>query len=347
MRGYRIAGPVVGLALALTGAMPTQAATATPTAGASWSQLMHRKLDLDTQTANLVASLPTLKAAITARNGDLTKAKGTQAAAATALTKVTAADDTAKANYTAATTAATAAAKAFTAAKKAKPANASKVSAALKALHAANDTVSARSAVLKEAWNALVAARKLQTTADAGVTRATNAVQAATDSVAAAQQKIIDLPALAAKVAAQAAALGPQVVTESRATFTMADTTKVYGITVNKVISYEFQHMIDDAGQAGVQLSGGGFRTKEQQIALRTTNGCPDVWTAPASSCRVPTAIPGHSLHELGLAVDMTTGGKTISSRTSPAWKWLNANAGKYGFTNLPSEPWHWSITGN
>ncbi len=43
----------------------------------------------------------------------------------------------------------------------------------------------------------------------------------------------------------------------------------------------------------------------------------------------------------------MTTGGKTISSRTSAAYKWLAANAGKYGFTNLPSEPWHWSITGS
>ena len=41
--------------------------------------------------------------------------------------------------------------------------------------------------------------------------------------------------------------------------------------------------MIDDAAKSGVRLSGGGFRTKEQQIALRKSNGCPDVWTAPAS----------------------------------------------------------------
>jgi D-alanyl-D-alanine carboxypeptidase len=155
------------------------------------------------------------------------------------------------------------------------------------------------------------------------------------------------MPALVSSVAAQASTLSPEVVTESRAAFKLADTTKVYGITVNKVVAYPFQHMIDAAAKAGVKLSGGGFRTKEQQIALRTTNGCPDVWTAPASSCRVPTAIPGHSLHELGLAIDLTTGGKTISSRTSPAFKWLAANAGKYGFVNLPSEPWHWSITGS
>ena len=36
-------------------------------------------------------------------------------------------------------------------------------------------------------------------------------------------------------------------------------------------------------------FSGGGFRTKQRQIELRKINGCPDVWTAPSSSCRVPT----------------------------------------------------------
>jgi len=60
----------------------------------------------------------------------------------------------------------------------------------------------------------------------------------------------------------------------------------------------------------------------------------------------VPTAIPGRSLHELGLAIDISSGGKSITSRKSKAFTWLAANAGKYGFVNLPSEPWHWSITG-
>jgi D-alanyl-D-alanine carboxypeptidase len=60
----------------------------------------------------------------------------------------------------------------------------------------------------------------------------------------------------------------------------------------------------------------------------------------------VPTAIPGRSLHELGLAIDLTSGRKSINDRRSAAFKWLVANAGKYGFVNLPSEPWHWSITG-
>jgi D-alanyl-D-alanine carboxypeptidase len=120
----------------------------------------------------------------------------------------------------------------------------------------------------------------------------------------------------------------------------------VYGVTVNKIVAYPFQRMVDDAKAAGIPLSGGGFRTRQRQIELRTINGCPDVWTAPASSCRVPTAIPGRSLHEIGLAVDVTSGGKTLTAK-SPGFLWMAAHASAYGFVNLPAEPWHWSITGN
>ena len=48
-------------------------------------------------------------------------------------------------------------------------------------------------------------------------------------------------------------------------------------------------------------------------------------------------------MHERGLAVDFTAGGALITSRTSPAFVWLKANAGSYGFYNLPSEPWPFS----
>ena len=29
-----------------------------------------------------------------------------------------------------------------------------------------------------------------------------------------------------------------------------------------------------------------------------------------------------------------------------PAFVWLTANAARFGFFNLPSEPWHWSVNG-
>ena len=135
------------------------------------------------------------------------------------------------------------------------------------------------------------------------------------------------------------------MVTAVRPGFTTADTTTVYGTTVNRIVAYAYKRMVDDAKKAGISISGGGFRTKQRQIELRKINGCPNVWTAPASSCRVPTAIPGRSLHEIGMAVDITSGGNTLTSK-SPAFKWLRVHADEYGFVNLPSEPWHWSITG-
>ena len=103
--------------------------------------------------------------------------------------------------------------------------------------------------------------------------------------------------------------------------------------------------LVKDARAAGINFGGGGFRSYERQVELRGINGCPDIFTAPASSCRTPTAIPGTSNHEKGLAIDFTTGGSTINSG-STGFNWLVANASKYGLKNLPSESWHWSVTG-
>lgn len=51
-------------------------------------------------------------------------------------------------------------------------------------------------------------------------------------------------------------------------------------------------------------------------------------------------------MHEQGLAIDFAEGGRVLS-RGSGAYAWLKANAASYGFFNLPSEPWHWSVNGN
>lgn len=112
--------------------------------------------------------------------------------------------------------------------------------------------------------------------------------------------------------------------------------------------------VLADAARAdGIVFGGSGYRSPDAQAALRRANGCPDVWTSPASECRVPTAIPGSSEHEKGLAVDFTYGGRTIcfprpssSCSGDPAFDWLRANAGRYGLINMPSEAWHWSTTG-
>jgi zinc D-Ala-D-Ala carboxypeptidase len=191
---------------------------------------------------------------------------------------------------------------------------------------------------------AVTIAKTAAAAAATSLTSANNAVKSASAAVVVTQQKIAALKT-PAELAAQAAAVSRSVVTAARPGFTTADTTTVYGTTVHRSVAYAYRRMVDDAKKAGISISGGGFRTKQRQIELRKINGCPDVWTAPSSSCRVPTAIPGRSLHEIGMAVDITSGGRTLTSK-SPAFKWLKAHADEYGFVNLPSEPWHWSITG-
>jgi hypothetical protein len=127
----------------------------------------------------------------------------------------------------------------------------------------------------------------------------------------------------------------------------------VGGITVAASLGPNLRALLDAARADGIVLGGSGYRSPDAQAALRRANGCPDVWTSPASSCRVPTAIPGSSEHEKGLAVDFTYQGQTIcfprpssSCTGNPAFNWLRANAGRYGLRNLPSEAWHWSTTG-
>ena len=61
-----------------------------------------------------------------------------------------------------------------------------------------------------------------------------------------------------------------------------------------------------------------------------------------ASQCTPPTAKPGTSMHEKGLAIDF----ELCSTRTTTCHTWLAKHAATYGFKNLPSEPWHWSTTG-
>lgn len=120
----------------------------------------------------------------------------------------------------------------------------------------------------------------------------------------------------------------------------------VQGVTVNAPIAKSLNDMMTAAKAAGLKLSGYGYRTYERQIELRIQNGCPDVFTSPAKTCSPDTARPGFSNHEDGYAVDWSNNGVKISSRSSIAFRWLDTHAASYGFKNLPSEEWHWSING-
>jgi LAS superfamily LD-carboxypeptidase LdcB len=155
---------------------------------------------------------------------------------------------------------------------------------------------------------------------------------------------------LAAQIAEEQAVLAAAVpaglVTASPAiTSGPVSTTVVGGIEVNSSIAGQIEALLNAARTDGVVLTGSGFRNPAEQIALRRAHcGSSNyaVYQAPSSSCSPPTAVPGTSNHEQGLAIDFKN-----CSRGSACFSWLSGNAGRFGMFNLPSESWHWSTTGN
>jgi hypothetical protein len=120
-------------------------------------------------------------------------------------------------------------------------------------------------------------------------------------------------------------------------------------IVVDASLGLSLQFLINDAAAAGVGLCGSGFRSYAEQVELRRAHcGTSDdsVFVAPPSTCSPPTARPGTSNHEDGLAIDFSCADGQPMTHASPCYQWLAANAVNYGLLNLPSEPWHWSVTG-
>lgn len=112
------------------------------------------------------------------------------------------------------------------------------------------------------------------------------------------------------------------------------------GITVHCSIAENVRAMIAHAARDGVTLTGSGYRDPAEQIRLREQH-CGSsyyaIYQMPSSQCSPPTARPGSSQHEVGLAIDFS----------NYDFGWLKRNAATYGFYNLPSESWHWSTTGS
>ncbi len=117
------------------------------------------------------------------------------------------------------------------------------------------------------------------------------------------------------------------------------------GIRVHRSIAGNVAALLGAAAADGVPLSGSGYRDSARQIELRRQHcgsSAYAIYQASASSCSPPTARPGSSMHERGLAIDF----RNCNSRGSACYQWLSANASRFGLFNLPSEPWHWSTTG-
>jgi peptidoglycan hydrolase CwlO-like protein len=166
------------------------------------------------------------------------------------------------------------------------------------------------------------------------------------------QQILEEQAALAASLAAAEAQPAASSSTITPAPGGLATVTCPGGgsITIAGSIAANVQALLDAAYAAGVTLCGGGYRDPEEQVALREAHCGTSyyaIYEMPSSQCDPPTARPGTSMHEQGLAIDFTCdGGGTVSSGSS-CFTWLSAHAAEYGLYNLPSEPWHWSTNGN
>ena len=114
-------------------------------------------------------------------------------------------------------------------------------------------------------------------------------------------------------------------------------------ITVACSIAPDVVMMLKAAEDDGVTLTGGGWRDTALQIELRRQHCDGDIYIRPASACSPPTARPGSSQHEFGLAIDFNN----CTTRSTDCYLWLADHAAEFGFKNLPTEPWHWSTTGN
>lgn len=125
------------------------------------------------------------------------------------------------------------------------------------------------------------------------------------------------------------------------------DAEPLFSIEVHEDIAEQTTLLFEAAIADGLDLAGWGYRPIQRQIELRAAH-CGgtdyDIWHKPVFECAPPTARPGFSKHEQGRAIDFTHNGTSIKSHADPAFIWLQKNAPQYGFVNLPSEPWHWSI---
>lgn len=113
------------------------------------------------------------------------------------------------------------------------------------------------------------------------------------------------------------------------------------------------QRMLRDAEAQGVDMKiVSGYRSFETQAALKS-----NYKVTYGSGANTFSADQGYSEHQLGTTVDITTtniGGALTGFQNTEAYKWLQNNAHKYGFTlSYPPnnkfyvfEPWHWRFVG-
>lgn len=100
----------------------------------------------------------------------------------------------------------------------------------------------------------------------------------------------------------------------------------------------------EDGIEAPLLVPVSGYRSPEEQDWL--WRGALEKYGDPEEACRW-VARPGTSTHQTGRAIDCHLGSPIESEyvdlmRAHPAYRWLVANASRFGFYPYDVEPWHW-----
>jgi D-alanyl-D-alanine dipeptidase len=126
--------------------------------------------------------------------------------------------------------------------------------------------------------------------------------------------------------------------------------------TLHKDAATAFDKMAQDAAKEGVFLTVvSGHRPESEQQTLFDQQVAKQGSEEKAAKISAPA---GYSEHATGYALDVGNGNDVnlnASFESTPAYKWLNENATKYGFTQsfngganqgADNEPWHWRYEG-
>ena len=119
-------------------------------------------------------------------------------------------------------------------------------------------------------------------------------------------------------------------------------------VPLHRLAAAAWSALVGEARAAGIAapllLPGSGYRSSQHQARLFEravkrygSREAASRWVAP----------PGGSAHQSGRAIDFYLGGVNDSAnvarlRELPAYRWLAANARRFGFYPYEREPWHW-----
>ncbi len=132
------------------------------------------------------------------------------------------------------------------------------------------------------------------------------------------------------------------------------------GYRLRKAAAVKFQSMVAAARSSGVNITTiSAFRSIEDQKRLFFGVGA-ERGQQPTKRAEV-SAPPKYSEHHTGYAVDVGDASVPATNLnqnfdTTPAYKWLKANAARYGFElsfpknnvqKVSYEPWHWRFVGD